>query len=308
MSLDIENILHFHSNGKLMLTGEYLVLRGAKSLAIPLKLGQDLWVKKTEDHTILWQSLVEGEEWFLSHFSLPDVEILKTNQIEIAKTIQFLLRCAHSLNSKFLNTDQGFQITTSIGFNINWGLGSSSSLVSNIAYCAGCDPYELNRMVFGGSGYDIACARSSSPIIYQLIDGKPSSKTCQFAPSFSDNLHFIWLNRKQNTRDAISSFDKNRDYSSEIEHINSITDKLSSIETFVEFEQQLQLHEEIMASVLNTCTIQQQWFSDFPGTIKSLGAWGGDFVLSVSLLTTDKVKEYFKQKGYFTVFKYNELV
>ena len=39
----------FYSNGKLLLTGEYLVIDGAKALAIPTQKGQSLSVKETEE-------------------------------------------------------------------------------------------------------------------------------------------------------------------------------------------------------------------------------------------------------------------
>jgi hypothetical protein len=34
----------FYSNGKLLITGEYLILDGAKGLALPTKMGQNLSV------------------------------------------------------------------------------------------------------------------------------------------------------------------------------------------------------------------------------------------------------------------------
>ena len=36
----------FYSNGKLLITGEYVVLDGAKALALPTKFGQSLVVKQ----------------------------------------------------------------------------------------------------------------------------------------------------------------------------------------------------------------------------------------------------------------------
>ena len=48
--------MNYYSNGKLLLTGEYLVLDGAKSLAIPTKFGQDLSVEKIKEPQIIWGS------------------------------------------------------------------------------------------------------------------------------------------------------------------------------------------------------------------------------------------------------------
>ena len=54
-----------YSNGKLLLTGEYLVLDGAKSLAIPTKFGQDLVISKIKEPQLIWGSFTNtGECWF----------------------------------------------------------------------------------------------------------------------------------------------------------------------------------------------------------------------------------------------------
>ena len=52
-------------------------------------------------------------------------------------------------------------------------------------------------------------------------------------------------------------------------------------------------------------TIKKEFFSDFNGEIKSLGAWGGDFIMVSS---EDNPLNYFKNKGYNTVFKFNDLL
>lgn len=49
-------------------------------------------------------------------------------------------------------------------------------------------------------------------------------------------------------------------------------------------------------------------FHDFPGEIKSLGAWGGDFLLAAASTNVEKQKKYFQQKGFETSFNYKELV
>ena len=49
---------YYKSNGKFMLTGEYLVLKGATALALPLKLGQSLDVEVSEENEnrIYWNA------------------------------------------------------------------------------------------------------------------------------------------------------------------------------------------------------------------------------------------------------------
>ena len=48
--------MNLYSNGKLLITGEYLVLNGAEALALPLSCGQSLNYKKTTNNLIKWVS------------------------------------------------------------------------------------------------------------------------------------------------------------------------------------------------------------------------------------------------------------
>ena len=45
--------------------------------------------------------------------------------------------------------------------------------------------------------------------------------------------------------------------------------------------------------------------SDFDGEIKSLGAWGGDFILATS---DENPSTYFKAKGFETILPYSEMI
>jgi hypothetical protein len=67
----------------------------------------------------------------------------------------------------------------------------------------------------------------------------------------------------------------------------------------------MEYHEILMSEVLETTTIKEQLFPDFKGVIKSLGAWGGDFIM---VLSKDDPKQYFTEKGYAVVLKYDEIV
>jgi len=61
---------NFYSNGKLLLTGEYVVLDDALSLAVPTKFGQSLKVEPISENKILWKSLdKKGDVWFEDVFS-----------------------------------------------------------------------------------------------------------------------------------------------------------------------------------------------------------------------------------------------
>ncbi len=51
---------NFYSRGKLLLTGEYVVLDGALALALPTKFGQSLKVQPIDSQNIFWKSIDEA--------------------------------------------------------------------------------------------------------------------------------------------------------------------------------------------------------------------------------------------------------
>jgi hypothetical protein len=67
----------------------------------------------------------------------------------------------------------------------------------------------------------------------------------------------------------------------------------------------LEKHEIIMSHVLEIETVKESLFPDFNGVIKSLGAWGGDFVLVIS---EENPSSYFKAKGYETLIPYQDMI
>jgi hypothetical protein len=52
-------------------------------------------------------------------------------------------------------------------------------------------------------------------------------------------------------------------------------------------------------------TVKETLFHDFEGVVKSLGAWGGDFVLAIS---KENPTDYFKAKGFEVVIPYSEMI
>jgi hypothetical protein len=54
--------------------------------------------------------------------------------------------------------------------------------------------------------------------------------------------------------------------------------------------------------------VQKELFSDFPGVVKSLGAWGGDFLLILSEMPKNEISSYFAKKGYQMLFSYGEII
>ncbi len=305
----------YYSNGKLLLTGEYVVLDGATSLAVPTKYGQDLVIQPIKEPELIWGSFTnEGECWFEASFSLPKLRLTSANfnsdkegsSEVIAETLQNILQEARKLNSDFLQTNSGFVIKTNLTFPQNWGLGSSSTLINNIASWANVNAFDLLWNAFSGSGYDIACAQNNTPIFYQLENKKPIIKQVDFNPTFKDELFFVYLNQKQNSRDGITQYRKNNNnIQSEIKTISELTEVFSTTKTSTDLNKIIVEHEKIISSIINLKPVKANLFPDYFGEIKSLGAWGGDFILATG--TNDTVA-YFKNKGYNTVVPYNEMV
>jgi len=299
----------FYSNGKLLLTGEYVVLDGAKALALPTKFGQDLVVETGAGSKIDWKSFdSDGSIWFEGNISFEEI-INKTigNEPSVRNTLIELIHHGYLLNPDFIKISQGYKVETHLTFPKFWGLGTSSTLINNIAQWLGIDAYKLLNNSFGGSGYDIACAQNNSPIIYRLSDGKPLVEKIDFNPAFSQNLYFVYLNRKQSSKAAIASYYKNSvsDLAKKITAIDRITDVVSVTDNPGIFARELEKHETILSDILEMQTVKESFFSDFSGVVKSLGGWGGDFVLAMS---RENPTEYFKQRGFGTVLPYSEMI
>ena len=304
----------FYSHGKLLLTGEYLVLDGAKGLALPTKLGQWLTVENHEDNSILWTSFDENNEvWFKEEFYIKDdsVQIKPDDRRseeyqKLSDTLIDILNCARELNPKFLSGNKGVWVKTKLEFNRNWGLGSSSTLINNIAQWAVIDGFKLLDSCFGGSGYDIACAQHSTPLVYKR-GGKPAVKEVVFNPPFSDKLFFVHLNEKQDSKDSIKHYQSLplKDYDVAESAINEITEKIITCTKLEEFNSLIDTHETIISDIIKTPTVKSKLFSDYTGSIKSLGGWGGDFILVTG---NDSDMSYFKEKGYDTIVSFKDMI
>jgi len=297
----------FYSNGKLLLSGEYAILDGALGLAIPTSYGQSLEVTPTSSGLLVWTSLDEdGNSWFTATFDLSNLKILSTSDEAMSKTLANLLLEANAQNPLLLTDSDGFEITTQLTFPRSWGLGTSSTLINNLAQWGRVDAYQLLWNAFGGSGYDIACAQHNSPITYQLVEGKPKVETITFDPIFKDSLYFVHLNQKQSSKEAIANY-KNRQFDRPqlIKEISSITNRMMESSTLAGFESLMAEHENLLGEVLQQQPVKQRLFPDYFGMIKSLGAWGGDFVLATGDV---KTISYFKDKGYPTIIPYSRMI
>lgn len=305
--------MKFYSNGKLLLSGEYVVLDGAKALAIPTKYGQTLTVTPIdlpnahEAPNLVWKSFDDRDIiWYQHSFEITSFDAPSSYVDPVSQTLHDLLSTAKQLNPSFLSDKTSLEVQTTLGFPQNWGLGSSSTLIHNIALWAAVDPYKLLWTAFEGSGYDIACAKYNSPIVYEMHQQQPKVTEVDFAPSFSDQLYFIHLNKKQNSRNAIRNYNARKgSIGNEIKIINAITLEMTNTNSLVDFELLLKEHEQLIGDIIQEIPVQQRLFSDYFGQIKSLGAWGGDFILATG---NEDTFSYFVSKGYTTIIPFEDMI
>ncbi len=296
----------FYSPGKLLLCGEYAVLQGATCFALPTSKGQSLSVETIESDAYLlhWVSKdKDSNVWFQAQISLPYFIIEETNdELTAIQLVRFLINAKH-LNPKFLENKGEYRVTTELEFGINEGLGSSSTLTNNIAQWAQVNPFSLHFNAFKGSGFDVAVAKEKKPILYTMNGNNPSIEVVDWNKNFIDKLYFVYLNQKQNSRKEIAKFNQQLT-SSQLAQVSRISKLIALNDDYFEFCLLLELAENETALFLNRKTIKQDLFSDYKGTIKSLGAWGGDYVLA----TGENTVQYFKEKGYECVVSFEEMI
>jgi mevalonate kinase len=309
----VAEIHRFRSHGKLLLTAEYLVLRGATALALPLRMGQTLTVEQKNaggPGLLTWNAHAPDRLWFKVVFQLPEMNIIETDDMPKAAKLQSILLTLQQLKTNIFNFNTNYKIETALEFEPEWGLGSSSTLIANLALWAGVNPYSLLNFSIGGSGYDVACAMADSPIFYMLEKLRPKIQKTTFRPVFSDKLFFVYLGRKQDSALGIHFFNKlvgNQDLSTIAKSISSISREMAITESFSRFCELSDQHEFLISNILLKPPLATQ-FPDFNGSIKSLGAWGGDFAMAMSDGDKSELENYFKAKGLHTVFTFDELV
>ena len=319
-------IQQYNSHGKFLLTGEYLVLKGALALALPLKLGQSMEVEALESNNeqLCWEAFRPDGKWFSVTLNRDNLVNFSTNDPDKALRLSEILQAVKQLNPKaFEGNDLRF--TTRLDFDPNWGLGSSSTLIASLARWANVNPYELLKLTFGGSGYDIACASAEGPIYYQLagLDGfvprndakqepklTPLVDPVVFNPPFADHLFFVYQGQKQSSSKEIKAFLAKvhpDDLQKDIEAVSEISHAVPKCHNIGEFSMLMQCHERIIARCICQEPVQKR-FPDFEGTLKSLGAWGGDFILAATEWDESQVRAYFKTKGLEVIFGYKDIV
>ena len=301
----------YYSHGKLLITGEYLVLYGAEALGTPLKQGQNLKILPfAKDKSVLtWKAFTPDSLWFEAGYDIKDFSILNSSDNEFAERLKNILLQVRKLNPSFLKKG-GAQVETNLEFDPEFGFGSSSTLIVNLAKWAGVDPFELQKITFKGSGYDIACGLSEGPVVYKLSEGKPQYESVNFNPPFPENIFFVYLGKKQRSLNEIKKFKKQKRFTkNEISAISQITTEVIKTKELNDFEDLMKEHEKIMSKVLDIKPVHETVFNNYNGgVVKSLGAWGGDFVLVTSRKQKEEFTKEMNKSGFNTVYGFDDII
>lgn len=299
----------WYAHGKLLITGEYLVLEGAKALAMPIKPGQYLTLKQHDGDKLFWNAIKPDGLWFQAVFDLPDFKVSKSTDKRLGERLLFILRNTRQMNPGFLRDNSGVEVETTLEFDPEYGFGSSSTLIANIAKWANVDPFELQKLTFGGSGYDIACASLKDPIIYWLDKGKPMFEHVSIDYDFTDRIYFVYLGKKQSSVESIGHFrQRSKVLKRDISEMNDITREFLFCKTIDEFEKLVVQHEVLMSRLLKMKRVQTTRFPDHKGIAKSLGGWGGDFVLMTRHSGKRDFESYLRKKGYSIFYRFDDLI
>jgi mevalonate kinase len=303
----------FYGHGKLLLSGEYFVMDGAQALALPTSVGQSMKVKYRNSYqpTLNWKSIdYSGKVWFESDYDFWHFKPIKNQSNVKQDLVQQVLASVRAQNPHFLRDDMDVFVETKIEFPIEWGLGSSSTFIYNIAQWAYVSPFELLKKTIGGSGYDIACAQAMGPIRFQKVDNKPQWESVPFDPTFKDQIYFLYLGHKQSSKEEVEAFNETQIEGKNIivNDVTQLTQEMISCQNFGTFNKIIRAHEDIISTSLKYEKVKDKYFKDFWGEVKSLGAWGGDFAMVTSDRTPSETREYFNQKGFDTFISYSEIV
>ena len=308
----------FRARGKLLISGEYLVLSGARALAVPLKFGQVMQLEKICARFIQWASEDSSGVWFRAVIDSGTLKVVSPGKDPggregTAEFLEKLLGQARVLNPAFIEPGQGWNVRVTADYPLEWGLGSSSSLISLVAEWAGINAAALHKSVSNGSGYDIACASSPGPLMYQLRHGDAGNTLNEVVspvitgPALKEHAYFAWLGIKQDSQREVEKFKASAEFSNEdIMRISELSLAIGNADRTEELCRLIHEHEALLSRILQRDVLKRS-FPDFPGAVKSLGAWGGDFAMFVSMLPFDEVKAILEDYGITEVFTYDDI-
>lgn len=300
----------FFARGKLLLTSEYVVLDGIPAVAVPTYKGQRLEVNEAADRSVLaWTARahdgsiwLEGslertpEGWKPSSAFAPPAPALDG--------LAGLLTAAEHLRGTPL---PGGSAETFLEFPNDYGWGSSSTLISLVAQWAEVDALALHFATQNGSGYDAVCALASGPIRYT----RTGPASAQWVPVSlahwpHNTLYLVHLGEKQRSAQDVVRYRNIAPNPLLLKAVGEAAELLYKASSPLEWSEAARTHEEAMGKVLGRTPVAETRFANYPHAVKSLGAWGGDFVLAQVLEASDL--QWFKERGFSTVLPWSDCV
>lgn len=306
-----------------MLCGEYAVTIGVEALAVPVQLGQWMYVWEFNSplggDRLIWEAKEkDGSTWLNEYFSLPllsdfvessvsdelEGQVLRNTDRNVIKKMLGLVA------SDFWKAGKSYRIETQLEFNRNSGLGSSSTMISNFARYTGLDAQWLQQQVFGGSGYDVAVAEVGKGLVFWKHNDLAHWGPWSLSTQLTENWQVVFLGQKQNSRDSLSQV---KIRLQEIQNDNFLLHQLQQILAAVKMasevpmlEAGLEMWQAVLSMGLGLETPYQHFgFQPIKGGVcKWLGAWGGDMLL-VNAVFAEKQREAL---SVYTSVSWNELV
>lgn len=292
------------ANGKFLLTGEYMVLRGAEALALPLVQGQRILLVPHEGEAIFWEGFAPAGKWFETALHTDTLAVLAGADAEKSARLVNILHEIRREAPDFLKG--GWWVRTDLDFDPTFGMGSSSTLLALLCDAAGVDALPVLKNTFGGSGYDLACAFVQTPVRYTLIEDGPHTEPVSLAEEVVKHMLFVYSGNKMVSSGEVKKFSSLHIPSETVETFTNFTREALVAADHRTFAQVMHRHEEQLGRLLEQPVLQTR-FPDFTGTVKSMGAWGGDFFMAVAD-DVEAAKAYFEAKGFGPVYRYSEIV
>ena len=300
----------FFARGKLLLTSEYVVLDGIPAVAVPTHLGQRLEVVEALDSALLaWTARThDGSIWLAGTLKRSPEGWKPSTALESPASgldaVSALLTAAEHLRGTPL---PGGSVDTFLEFPNDYGWGSSSTLISLVAQWAEVDALALHFATQNGSGYDVVCALASGPIRYT----RTGPANAQWVPVSlahwpHHTLYLVHLGEKQRSAQDVVRYRNLAPDPLLIHAVGEAAETLLRASSPQEWSNAVRAHEDAMGLVLGRTPVAETRFTNYPRAVKSLGAWGGDFVLAQVLEASDL--QWFKESGFSTVLPWSDCV
>ena len=300
-----------------MLCGEYAVTIGVEALALPVSLGQWMYVWEFDSpgggDRLIWEAKEkDGSTWLNESFALP----LETMEAETEKSSERdrSREVLHSMLSMvaegFWKTGKSYRIETQLEFDRSSGLGSSSTMVANFARFAGLDAQKVQQKVLGGSGYDVAVAELGKGLVFWKNAEVANWDAWKLSADLTSKWKIVFLGKKQNSRNALADV---KGKLMEIEKDDFLMHQLRQVCAAVKMANQvpmleagLEMWQAILAMSLGLETPYQHFkFQPTKGGLcKWLGAWGGDMLL-INDVFEESEREALKK---YKIVDWNQLV